>query len=71
MGSAIPVVSMDMRQQSVGVAIKHHAPTSASLTSKLLHNKIINKKIVKTLVLVYVECFELLIKCFSSGVSVW
>ena len=38
-GSAIPVVSMDIRQQSVGVAVKHHAPTGASFTSRLLHHK--------------------------------
>ena len=44
MGSAIPVVSMDTRQQSVGVAVKYHAPTDASLTSRLHHDKISNKK---------------------------
>ena len=47
MGSAIPVVSMDIRQQSIGVVVKHHAPTGASLTSRLLHDKISNKKISK------------------------
>ena len=46
-GSAIPVVSMDIRQQSVGVAVKHYAPTGASLTSRLPHDKISNKKISK------------------------
>ena len=49
MGSAIPVVSMDIRWQSVGVEVKHHAPTSASLTSKLPHDQISNKKIRKKL----------------------
>ena len=47
MGSAIPVVSMDIRQQSVGVAIEHHSPTGASLTSRLPHNKISSKMISK------------------------
>ena len=43
-GSSIPVVSMDIRQQSVGMVVKCHAPTGASLTSRLLHDKIGKKK---------------------------
>ena len=46
-GSAIPVVNMDIKQRSVGVAVKHHAPTSTSLTSKLPQDKMSNKKISK------------------------
>ena len=71
MGSAIPVVSMDIRQKSVGVVVKHHAPTGASLISRLYYDRIRNKKKIKSLVLVLVECFEFLIKWFSLGVSVW
>ena len=47
MGSAIPVVNMDIRQQRVGSEVKHHAPTGASLSNRLPHNKISNKKINK------------------------
>ena len=47
-GSAIPVVSMDIRQPSVGVAIKHHAPNDARPISRLHHDKKkSNKKISK------------------------
>ena len=47
MGSAIPVVSMDIRQLSIGVVVKHHALTDAHPISKLHHNRINNKKISK------------------------
>ena len=70
-GSAIPVVTMDIRQKSVGVAVKHHTPTGASLISRLYYDRISNKKKIKSLVLVHLECFDFLIKWFSSGVSVW
>ena len=46
-GSAIPVVSIDIRQQSIGVGVKHHAPTGASLTSRLTHDKVSNEKMSK------------------------
>ena len=47
MGSATTVASMDTRQQSVGVVVKCHAPTDASLTSRLHQDQISNKKINK------------------------
>ena len=47
MGSVIPVVSIDIRQPSVGVAVKHHAPTAMCLISRLHHNKISNRKVNK------------------------
>ena len=34
MGSATTVANRDTRQQSVGVVVKHHAPTDASLPSR-------------------------------------
>ena len=72
MGSATTVASRDIRQQSVGVAVKHHAPTSAHLTSRQHQGRISTKKIKKkSPVLIYVECSELFIKCFGKGVSVW
>ena len=46
-GSAIPMVSMDMRQLSIGVVVKHHAPTDAHPISKLHHDRINNKNISK------------------------
>ena len=47
MGSAIAVVSMDIRQQSVGVVVKHHAPTNTRPTSRRFQDQISNKKISK------------------------
>ena len=44
MGSAIPVVSMDIRQQSIGAAVKHYTQSGASLTSRLPHEKKVIKK---------------------------
>ena len=34
MGSATTVAIRGIRQQSVGVAVRHHAPTDASLTNR-------------------------------------
>ena len=39
-GSATFVVSMDIRLQSVGVAVKHHAPTNACHTKRQYKDKI-------------------------------
>ena len=47
MGSAITVASRDIKQQSVGVAVKHHAPTDAHPTSRQAQDKISSKKINK------------------------
>ena len=44
MGSAIPVVSIDIRQPSVGVVVKHHAPTDTRPIRRLHHDRISNKK---------------------------
>ena len=65
MGSGIPVVSMDIRQLSVGVAVKHHAPTDALPISRLNHNKISNKKITKRSSFNPCRCFKLFIECFG------
>ena len=46
-GSAILVVSMVIRQPSVGIVVKHHAPTDACPTSRLHQDKKSNKKINK------------------------
>ena len=70
-GSATTVANRDIRQQSVGVAVKHHAPTNASPTSRQTQDQISSKKINKKLVLIYVECSKLFVKCFGKGVSVW
>ena len=69
-GSATTMANRDTRQQSVGVAVKHHAPTDASPTSKRPQDQIGSKKINKKLVIVYLGCFKLLEKCFSKGLSV-
>ena len=44
MGSAIIVVNMDIRLQSVAVAVKHHAPTGACYTNRQHQDKINSKK---------------------------
>ena len=47
MGSATTVANRDIRQQSVGVVVKHHAPTDASPTSRRPQDQIGSKKINK------------------------
>ena len=69
-GSAIIVANRDIRQQSIRIAVKHHALTNASPTSRLPQDQISSKKIEKKLVLVYVECFKLPVECFGKEVSV-
>ena len=44
MGSATTVVSIDVRLQSVGVAVKHHAPTNAYHTNRQYQDKISSLK---------------------------
>ena len=44
LGSVTTVASRDIRQQSVGVAVKHHAPTDAHLTSKPCQSRTNSKK---------------------------
>ena len=44
MGSATTVVNRDIKQQSVGVAVKHQAPTDACLINKQHQNKISSKR---------------------------
>ena len=44
MGSATDMVSMDIKLQSVGVALKHHAPTGPRHTNRQHQNKISIKK---------------------------
>ena len=46
MGSATTVANRDINQQSVGLAIKYHAPTNACPT-RLLQDRIISTKINK------------------------
>ena len=46
-GSAIPVVSMDIWQPSVRVAVKHHTPNNTCPIGGLHHNKTKNRKISK------------------------
>ena len=64
-GSAKTVVKRDIKQQSVGVVVKHHAPTNTRPTSRQLQDKRIIKKINRKLVLVYVQCPKFFIKCFG------
>ena len=45
MGSATTVANRDIRQQSIGVVVKHHTPTDASPTSGRPQDQIISKKI--------------------------
>ena len=47
MGSATTVASRGIRQQSVGVAVRHHTPTNTSLTNRQLQDQISHKKINK------------------------
>ena len=47
MGSASTVVNRGIKLQSVGVAVRHHAPTEDSPTSRLLQDHISLKKINK------------------------
>ena len=42
-GSATTVVSMDIRLQTVGVAVKHHAPSDACHTNRWHQEKISSK----------------------------
>ena len=46
-GSATTVASRDIKQQSVGVVVKHHAPTDTHPTSRQPQDKISSKKINK------------------------
>ena len=64
-GSATTMVNRNIRQQSIGVAVKHHAPTYARFTNRQHQNKTISKKINKKPVLIYVEFHKLFIKCFG------
>ena len=46
-GSATTVANRDTKLQSVGVAVKHHAPTEASCTNRLPQDHRSPKKINK------------------------
>ena len=46
-GSATTVENRDIRQQSVGVVVKHHAPTDASPTSRRPQDQKNSRKINK------------------------
>ena len=61
MGSVTTVANRDIRQQSVGVAVKHHAPTDAHLTSRHHQDKISSKNINKKAILIL--CRVLLVIC--------
>ena len=63
--SVTTVASRDIRRQSVEVAVKHHAPTNAHLTSKPCQNKTNSKKRNKKLVFIDVKCYKLFVKRFS------
>ena len=43
-GSATTMANRDIKQQSVGVAVKHHAPTDVRPTSRRPQDKISVKK---------------------------
>ena len=47
MGSATIVANRDIRQQSVGVVVKHHAPTDNYFTTRQHQGRISSKKINK------------------------
>ena len=47
MGSATTVANRDIKLQSIGVAVKHHAPTNDSHTSRLTQDHRSHKKINK------------------------
>ena len=51
LGNVTTVASRDIRQQSVGVAVKHRAPTNAHLISKTYQGRTSSKKRNKKLVL--------------------
>ena len=44
MGSATTVANRGIRQHSVGVVVRHHASTDASLTHRQLQDQISHKK---------------------------
>ena len=46
-GSATTVANRDIKQQSVGVAVKYHTPTNACPTSRRPQDKVRTKKINK------------------------
>ena len=47
MGSATTMANRDIRQPSVGMVVKHYAPTNASSISRLPQDQISNKKLSK------------------------
>ena len=50
--------------QSVGVTIRHHAPTEDSHTSRLLQDHRASKNTKKT-ILIYLKCIKFFLKCFG------
>ena len=69
-GSDTTVANRDIKQQSVGMAVKHHASTDTSPTSRQPQDQISSKNINKKSVLSYVECSKLFVKYFGKGVPV-
>ena len=65
LGSVTTVASRDIKGQSVGVAVKHHAPTDACLTSRPCKAEQIVKREIKKLVFINIKCHKLFIKRFS------
>ena len=66
MESATTVANRGTKLQSVGVAVRHHAPTDDNHTSRLPQDHRSPKKIkVKKLILVYVKCLEFSLECFG------
>ena len=70
-GSATTVANRVIKLQSVGVAVRHHAPTEDQYTSRQIQGNRSPKKIKKGLILEYVECIEFFIECFGQGASIW
>ena len=46
-GSATTVISMDIRLQSIGVVVKHHAPTGTNHTNRQYQDKISSKRRIR------------------------
>ena len=64
-GSATTVVSMDIRLQSVKVAVKHYAPTNTCYTNRRHQDKIDSKKKSRKASFNTLKCYQLFVKCFG------
>ena len=65
MGSATTMANRGIKLQSVGVAVRYHAPTEDHHTSRPLQGHRSPKRKIKSLILEYIECNEFFVECFG------